>query len=351
MSTSRFVHLHVHTEFSLADSTIRVPAKPDQADPKKAKQANLLSRAVELKLPALAVTDLNNLFALVKFYKAAETVGIKPIAGADIMIAEEGMTPWRMTLLCRDRDGYLSLSRLLTRAWMEGHRPEGGVAVHPDWLKAGCHNLFALAGRDSLAGRLAGEGRHDLAEQQLADWQRVFGDGLHLELTRTGREGEEAFNQFALLAAGQRGLPVVASNDVRFLQPEDFAAHEARVCISSGRVLDDPKRPRDYSDQQYLKSADDMCALFADIPDAIDNTLALAERCNIEMRLGTYFLPNYPCPKTKRSTAGSAVNRARAWKRAWKRTRWPKARPAPTTSSAWNSSWPPSSRWASPATS
>ena len=117
MSNSRFVHLHVHTEFSLADSTIRVPAKPDQADPKKAKQANLLSRSVELGLPALAVTDLNNLFALVKFYKAAEGVGIKPIAGADVLIAEEGQDPWRMTLLCRDREGYLSLSRLLTRAW------------------------------------------------------------------------------------------------------------------------------------------------------------------------------------------------------------------------------------------
>jgi DNA polymerase-3 subunit alpha len=124
----------------------------------------------------------------------------------------------------------------------------------------------------------------------------VFGDGLHLELTRTGREGEETFNQFALMAAGQRGLPVVASNDVRFLSPSDFSAHEARVCISTGRVLDDPKRPREYSDQQYLKSAEEMCALFADIPDAIDNTLALAERCNIEMRLGTYFLPNYPVP-------------------------------------------------------
>ncbi len=296
MSNSRFVHLHVHTEFSLADSTIRVPAKPEQADPKKAKQANLLSRSVELGLPALAVTDLNNLFALVKFYKAAEGVGIKPIAGADVMIAEEGQDPWRMTLLCRDRDGYLSLSRLLTRAWMEGHRPEGGVAVHPEWLKAGCQNLFALSGRDSLAGRLAAAGKHDLAEQQLADWQRVFGDGLHLELTRTGRDGEEPFNQFALMAAGQRGLPVIATNDVRFLAPTDFSAHEARVCIASGRVLDDPKRPRDYSDQQYLKSAEEMCALFADIPDAIDNTRALAERCNIEMRLGTYFLPNYPVP-------------------------------------------------------
>jgi len=295
-TTSRFVHLHVHTEFSMLDSTIRVPAKPDQADPKKAKQPNLLSRSVEMKAPALAVTDLNNLFALVKFYKAAEGVGVKPIAGADLLIAEDGQDPWRMTLLCRDREGYLSLSRLLTRAWMEGHRNEGGVAVHPQWLKDSCQNLFALAGRQSLAGRLAAEGRHDLAEQQLADWQRVFGDGLHLELTRTGRDGEEAFNQFALMAAGQRGLPVIASNDVRFLAPEDFEAHEARVCISTGRVLDDPKRPREYSREQYLKSPEQMAELFADIPDAIDNTLALAQRCNLEMRLGTYFLPNYPVP-------------------------------------------------------
>ena len=126
-------------------------------------KAELQPLLVELGLPALAVTDLNNLFALVKFYKAAEGVGIKPIAGADVLIAEEGQDPWRMTLLCRDREGYLSLSRLLTRAWMEGHRPEGGVAVHPDWLKAGNANLFALAGRQSLAGRLALDGKHELA--------------------------------------------------------------------------------------------------------------------------------------------------------------------------------------------
>ncbi|MBD9368592.1 DNA polymerase III subunit alpha [Xanthomonas sp. XNM01] len=293
---SGFVHLHVHTEYSLADSTIRVPEKPDQADPAKAKQANLLSRAVELGMPALAVTDLNNLFALVKFYKAAEAVGIKPIAGADVMLAAPDQTPTRLTLLCRDREGYLSLSRLLTKAWMEGHRNEGGVAVRPDWLREHHGSLFALAGRESLAGRLFAEGRHDLAEQQLADWQRLFGDGLHLELTRTGRDGEEAFNRFALHAAGKRGLPVIASNDVRFLQSSDFDAHEARVCISSGRVLDDPKRPRDYSVEQYMKSGEQMRELFADIPDAIDNTLELARRCNLEMRLGTYFLPDYPVP-------------------------------------------------------
>ncbi len=131
---SGFVHLRVHTEFSLADSTIRVPEKPEQADPAKAKQANLLSRAVELGLPALAVTDLNNLFALIKFYKAAEGVGIKPIAGADLAVAAgPGEAPWRLTALCRDHRGYLNLSRLLTRGWMEGHRAEGGVAVAPEW--------------------------------------------------------------------------------------------------------------------------------------------------------------------------------------------------------------------------
>ncbi len=293
--SSRFVHLHLHTEFSLADSTIRVPEKPDQADPKKAKRPNLLSRAVELRLPALAVTDRNNLFALVKFYKAAETVGIKPIAGADISIAEGKESPWQLTLLCRDNEGYLSLSRLLTRAWMEGHRTDG-VAIDPDWLREDHKGLFAIAGRHSQAARLAAGGRHDLAEQHLADWQRVFGDGLHLELTRTGREGEDAFNAFALHAASARGLPVVASNDVRFLDEEGFEAHEARVCISSGRVLDDPKRPRDYSAQQYLKSADQMVELFADVPDAIDNTLALAQRCNLQLKLGEYALPAYPVP-------------------------------------------------------
>lgn len=294
---SGFVHLHVHTEFSLADSTIRVPEKPEQADPAKAKQPNLLSRAVELGLPALAVTDLNNLFALIKFYKAAEAVGIKPIAGADLAVAAgPGEAPWRLTALCRDHRGYLNLSRLLTRAWMEGHRAEGGVVVTPAWIKDCGEGLVLLAGRESLAGRLAAEHRHDLAEQQLADWQRAFDGNLCLELVRTGRDGEEAFNTFALHASAARGIPVVASNDVRFLDKSGFDAHEARVCIASGRVLDDPKRPRDYSDEQYLKSAGEMAALFADVPDAIANTVELARRCNLELTLGKYALPAYPVP-------------------------------------------------------
>ena len=279
--SARFAHLHLHSEYSLIDSTVRIP--------------ELVGRCVALGQPAVAITDQNNLFALVKFYKAAEAAGIKPIAGADVLLADANEASTRLTLLCRDHDGYLSLSRLLTRAWMEGQRHDG-VVVRPEWLREHNTGLFALAGRHSEAGRLASAGKHDLAEQWLADWQRHTGERLHLELTRTGRDGEEAFNRFALHASARRGIPVLASNDVRFLGADGFEAHEARVCISTGRVIDDPKRPRDYSAEQFLKSSEQMSELFADAPDAIDNALALATRCNLELKLGTYYLPAFPVP-------------------------------------------------------
>ena len=276
-----FVHLHLHSEYSLADSTIRI--------------GELVKRCVALGQPAVAVTDIDNLFAAVKFYKACEGAGIKPIIGADIHLADGNEPATRLTLLCRDRAGYLTLSRLLSRAWMEGHRTEG-VAVRPDWLREDNAGLFALAGRASLAGRLAASNRHELAQAWLADWQSVLGERLHLELVRSGRDGEEAFNAFALHAAGERGIAVVASNDVRFLDAEHFEAHEARVCIASGRVLDDPKRPREYGPEQYLKSSAQMAALFADVPDALDNALSLATCCNVTMKLGEYALPAFPVP-------------------------------------------------------
>lgn len=281
MSAARFVHLHLHSEYSLADSTIRI--------------GEMVKRCVKLGQPAVALTDLDNLFAAVKFYKAAEGAGLKPIIGADIGLADGNEAASRMTLLCRDRTGYLTLSRLLSRAWMEGHRVDG-VALRPEWLREDNTGLFALVGRGSLAGRMATGNRFDLAEAWLMDWRGVFDDRLHLELTRTGREGEDAFNAFALHASAARSLPLIASNDVRFLDAEGFDAHEARVCIASGRVLDDPKRPKDYSAEQYLKSSEDMQALFADVPDAIDNAFSLAMRCNVEMKLGEYALPAFPVP-------------------------------------------------------
>src|SRR5262245_40449468 len=276
-----FVHLHLHSEYSLADSTIRI--------------GEMVKRCVKLGQPAVALTDVDNLFAAVKFYKAAEGAGLKPIIGADVGLADGNEAASRMTLLCRDRTGYLTLSRLLSRAWMEGHRIDG-VAIRPDWLRDDNAGLFALAGRRSLAGQLVGAHRHELAEASLADWREVFGDRLHLELTRSGRDGEDAFNAFALHAASRRGIPVVASNDVRCLDAAGFEAHEARVCIASGRVLDDPKRPKEYSAEQFFKSSDEMAALFADVPDAIDNAVALATRCNVTLKLGEYALPAFPVP-------------------------------------------------------
>ena len=279
--SSRFVHLHVHSEYSLADSTIRIP--------------ELVARCVAHGQPSVAITDRNNLFALVKFYREAEGAGLKPVAGADVQVADGDEAAWPLTLLCRDREGYLALSRLLTRAWMEGQRHDG-VVVRPEWLRAEHAGLFALAGRHSAAGRLLAGGRDDLAGQWLADWQRSFDERLFLELTRVGLDGETAFNAFALQAASARGIPVVASNDARFVDPDGFEAHEARVCIASGRVLDDPRRPKDYAPAQYLKSSEEMAELFADVPDAIDNAVALAQRCNLELRLGKYYLPAFPVP-------------------------------------------------------
>ena len=279
--SARFVHLHLHSEYSLVDSTIRIPG--------------LVDRCAALGQPAVAVTDRNNLFALVEFHAKAEAAGVKPLAGADVMVASGSEPAFPVTLLCRNHAGYLNLSRLLSRGWLEGHRTDG-VAVRPEWLLEQPGDLFALLGRHTEAGRLAAAGKHELALQWLGDWQRAFGDRLHLELTRTSRDGEAQFNDFALHAASERGIPIVASNDVRFLEREGFDAHEARACIATGRVLDDPRRPRDYSPEQYLKSADEMAGLFADLPDALDNTVALAQRCNFELSLGKYYLPAFPVP-------------------------------------------------------
>src|SRR5688500_1059021 len=169
--SARFVHLNLHSEYSLADSTIRIP--------------ELVARCVVHGQPSVARPARTTRFALVKFYKAAEAAGLKPIAGADISIAEGDEPPTTLTLLCRDRAGYLALSRLLSRAWMEGQRHDG-VVVRPQWLREGCDGLFALAGRHSIPGRLAATGKHDLAERWLRDWRDVFSDGLHLALARCG---------------------------------------------------------------------------------------------------------------------------------------------------------------------
>ncbi|MBX3727007.1 MAG: DNA polymerase III subunit alpha [Xanthomonadales bacterium] len=295
-----FVHLHVHSEFSLVDSTIRLPGKPELGLPKKAAdRPNLVSRSVELGTPAVALTDEANLFGLVKFYRACETAGVQPIAGCDLRLApvREHDRPARATVLCRNTAGYRALSRLLTRAWLEAPRVDDLPVLPPSWLVEQGDDLFVLLGPASNVASSLAAGREGEAVKLLERWQRRFGDRLYLEVSRTGRAQEALWEGPALDLAASAGLPVLASSDVRFLDQDDFEAHEARVCIASGRVLGDPRRPREYSAGQYLRSPSEMAELFADLPELLDNTVELARRCTLELALGTYHLPAFPVPE------------------------------------------------------
>ncbi|MEP6511103.1 MAG: DNA polymerase III subunit alpha [Dokdonella sp.] len=278
-----FIHLHVHSEYSLTDSTIRIAA--------------LVETCVREDMPAVALTDQSNLFALVKFYKAAQAAGIKPIAGSDLWItdADDRGRPQRLTVLCQNHEGYLNLSRLLSRAYAQNRHGDHAL-VDASWFDVENAGLIAIAGHDSDIGRLVLGGRADAAQTRAQWWRTRFPDRLYLEATRTQRPHEEAFLAGAIDLAARLDLPVVASNDVRFLAREDFEAHEARVCIHAGRVLADPKRPRDYAPEQYLKSPAQMADVFADLPELLANTVELAKRCNLELGFGTYYLPAFPVP-------------------------------------------------------
>ena len=281
--TARHIHLHLHSEFSLVDSTIRI--------------SGLVEMAARARMPALALTDECNMFAFVKFYKACMAAGIKPIGGCDLWVSEpDDPVPWRLTVLCQNHDGYMNLSRLVSRAWRDGQQA-GRALVDARWLDADTTSgLMAMLGRESRVARLAAQADVTAATSATQVLEHIFDDRLYLEVTRCGRDGEENWVRHALLIAAKLALPVLASNDVRFLREEDFDAHDARVCINQGRVLADRKRPRDYSNQQYLKTPEDMAVLFSDLPEVLENTVELAKRCNLELTFGQYYLPDFPVP-------------------------------------------------------
>ncbi|MDU9398987.1 DNA polymerase III subunit alpha [Pseudomonas sp. zfem003] len=282
--TVSFVHLRLHSEYSLVDGLVRV--KP------------LIKAVAAAGMPAVAVTDQSNMCSLVKFYKAAQGGGIKPICGADIWLAsldEDGPLS-RMTLLAMDGKGYRNLTELISRGWSDG-QSNGLVIIQRDWVKEAAEGLIALSGaKEGEIGMALLNGDTAAAEHLLAEWQAVFPDRFYLELQRTGRVNDEEHVHAAVALADRCGAPLVATNDVRFIKADDFEAHETRVCIGEGRTLDDPRRPRNYSNQQYLKSPEEMAELFSDLPDAIENTVEIARRCNIDVRLGKHFLPDFPTP-------------------------------------------------------
>ncbi len=282
---SAFVHLHVHSEYSLVDGLLRI--KP------------LVQAAAQAGMPAVAVTDQLNLFCLVRFYKAALAAGVKPIAGAEVLVhnPEDASQPHRLVLLVQNQEGYLNLTRLISRAYLEGQRGSLIPQVEEAWVAAAAPGLIALSGgRLGDVGQALVAGNQTLAAQRLDRWLAAFGDRYYLELVRTGRPGEaECLEQSVELAAA-KGVPVVATNDVRFLVPQDFEAHEVRVCIHQGFTLGDNRRPRHYSEEQYLRGPEEMAELFADIPEALENSIEIAKRCNLELTLGQNFLPNFPVP-------------------------------------------------------
>ena len=283
--TQPFIHLHLHTEYSIVDGQVRIPA--------------LMEQCVAAGMPAVAMTDQCNLFGLVKFYKSALRAGIKPIIGVDLKVADpdDADRPYTLVLLCKNVDGYRRLTRLVSRTYLEGqHR--GVPMAQRDWLTPeNCSDLIALSGGiHGDVGRALISGHPDVAAQRLAGWRTLFGDRYYLELSRTGRNDETLYVNAALELASHAGVPVVATNDVRFLAETDFESHEARVCIQQGRVLADAERPHDYSEHQFLKRPDDMQALFADVPEALVNATEIAKRCNLKLELGKSVLPAFPVP-------------------------------------------------------
>ncbi|MFM8846422.1 MAG: PHP domain-containing protein, partial [Gammaproteobacteria bacterium] len=280
-----FVHLRLHTEYSLVDSVVRIP--------------ELITQVAAEGMSAVAVTDQSNLFALVKFYKAALEKGVKPIVGVDLLIAEPGerVAPTRIALLCQNEAGYRNLTRLVSRAYLEGQQ-RGEPRIERAWLDArSTAGLIALScGPEGDVGRALAAGKVADARRQLAEWRALFGDRYYLEVSRVGREGEEALLAATVELALAESVPIVATNDVRFLSSADFEAHEARVCIHEGTQLGDPSRPRRYTPQQYLRSPTEMVELFADLPEAVENSLQIARRCSLLLQLGESRLPEYPVP-------------------------------------------------------
>jgi DNA polymerase-3 subunit alpha len=283
MPAPRFVHLRLHSEYSVSDGIVRI----DEA----------VERAQADAMPALALTDAGNLFGMVKFYTAARAAGVKPVIGADCWLenAADRDKPFRLLLLCASRAGYLRLCDLLSRAWLRNqHR--GRAEIARDWLQDS-EGLIALSGAAAGdVGQALASGHGEAAERLAREWASLFPGRYYLELQRAGQPHADALVARSVALASRLALPVVATHPVQFLDPQDFRAHEARVCIATGHILGDQRRPRRFTAEQYFKRQDEMARLFADIPQALENSLEIARRCNLAIEIGKSRLPAFPTP-------------------------------------------------------
>lgn len=282
MSDPRFVHLRVHSDFSMSDGVAKV--KP------------ILAQVEALGMAAVALTDQNNFCGLVKFYSGCHGAGIKPIIGADFWMQVPGFEGefCALTIIAMNNVGYQNLTQIISQAYLRG-QVAGRVVIDQEWLLTYNEGILLLSGaKDGDIGKALLKGNNTQVESLCEFYQTHFAERYFLELIRTGRPDEERYLHMAVALAQEKGIPVVATNQVVFLKPEDFDAHEIRVAIHDGFTLADPRRPKKYSEQQYLRSEEEMCELFADIPAALSNTVEIAKRCNVTIRLYEYFLPNFP---------------------------------------------------------
>jgi DNA polymerase III subunit alpha len=283
-----FIHLRCHSEYSIVDGIVRI--------------GDYVKRAGLDQMPALALTDLSNLFGAIKFYKAARDKGIKPLLGCDIWLENETNRdqPYRLLLLCQSQAGYLRLCQLLTQAYLYNqHR--GRAEIKRLWFAEGSTDGLIL-----LSGAMAGDigqallqDNSRLAQQLAAGWSALFPRRFYIELQRTGIAQQDAYISRALGLASEAGLPVVATHPIQFIDTDDFKAHEARVCIAEGYVLADKRRPKHFTPDQYFKTQAEMAVLFADIPEALANSVEIAKRCNLTLTLGKNYLPQFPTPNNE----------------------------------------------------
>jgi len=281
----QFIHLRCHTEYSILDGIVRID--------------DYVAAAKADRMPALAISDLSNLFGAIKFYRACRSSGIKPLIACDIWLENSNNREqaYRALLLCQNQQGYLRLCQLLSLAFTT-NQYRGRAEIKAEWLLQDNQGLLMLSG--AMAGDVGQallQSNRVLAEQHASRWQQAFGDRYYIELQRYGQPQQHHYDQQAQALAAKLSLPLVATHPVQFMSGEDYKAHEARVCIAEGYVLGDSRRPKLFSEQQYCKTQAEMQALFADVPSALQNSIEIAKRCNLSLVLGKNYLPKFPTPE------------------------------------------------------
>ena len=291
MERPDFVHLHLHSEYSLSDGIIRIK--------------ELVSRASSLQYSAVGLTDLTNLFGLLEFYRSSREKGIKPIVGAEVnVIKDKDSLPAPIVLLVKDKQGYINLTKIVSKAYVDG-QVNGEPMVELSLLQKYSEGLIALSGgMEGHVGQSILAGNLPLTESRIKFFKSIFDEDFFIEVHRLGKTNEEEYNNAAVDIATKMDVPIVATNNVRFLMPidpevspSDFEAHEARVCIQRGEILDDPRRPKDYIETQYFRTKEEMIELFSDLPEALLNSVKIAEKCNLDLELGKFYLPDFEVPK------------------------------------------------------